>query len=82
MPVRCYGLIFLIKANNLLSLQIYLKFGIVGSIPLKDPKFKYIPLQVNDMWVSHESMTCGVDNINLEEEAFKMQNRHQYEFEI
>jgi hypothetical protein len=72
----------LIKANNLLSLQIYLKFGIVGFIPLKDPKFKYIPLQVNDMWVSHESMTCGVDNINLEEEAFKMQNRHQYEFEI
>jgi hypothetical protein len=34
------------------------------------------------MWVSHEPMTCGVININLEEEAFKMQNRHQYEFEI
>jgi hypothetical protein len=73
---------FLIKANNLLSLQIYLKFGIVGYMPLKDPEFKYVPLQVNDMWGSHESITCGVNNINLEEQALKMQNRHQYEFEI
>jgi hypothetical protein len=34
------------------------------------------------MWGSHESITCVINNINLEEEAFKMQNRHQYKFEI
>jgi hypothetical protein len=36
-----------------------------GSIPLKDPKFRYISLQVNDMWGSHESMICVVNGIYL-----------------
>jgi hypothetical protein len=35
------------------------------SIPLKDHKVRYIPLQVNDMWGSHESMTCGFNGIYL-----------------
>jgi hypothetical protein len=25
----------------------------------------YVPLQVNDMWGSHELMTCGVNGIYL-----------------
>jgi hypothetical protein len=35
-------------------------------IPLKDPKVRYIiPSQVNNMWSSHESVTCGVNCIYL-----------------
>jgi hypothetical protein len=30
-----------------------------------DPKFRYIPLLVNDMWGSHELMTCGVNSTYL-----------------
>jgi hypothetical protein len=47
------------------SIQLPTLVMFVKSIPLKDPKVRYIPLQVNDMWGSHESMTCGVNGIYI-----------------
>jgi hypothetical protein len=48
------------------QLAILFLFWEIWIIPLKKiSRFRYMPLQVNDMWGSHESMTCGVNGIYL-----------------